>query len=86
MRFVMVQPGPTIGQLFDEFSKDGYLSLIYHNTNVTKRVTSLERRIIRIVTILAVIWITLYVYPFVRDYFDPPAVPPPELPFDLEES
>ena len=38
----MVQPGPTIGQVFDEFSKDNYLTLIYHNAGPgSKKITSL---------------------------------------------
>lgn len=39
---MMVQPGPTVGQVFDEFSKDDYLSLIYHNDRPAgRKITSL---------------------------------------------
>lgn len=42
VRFMLVQPGPTIGQVFDEFSKDDYLSLIYHDAPLGgRKITSL---------------------------------------------
>lgn len=42
VRYMMVQPGPTVGQVFDEFGKDDYLSLIYHNDRPNgRKITSL---------------------------------------------
>jgi hypothetical protein len=85
---MMVQPGPTIGQVFDEFAKNDYLSLIYHNsTPGGKKISKLERRIIRFATILFFIWIALYAYPFVKEYFYPtPEGQRVELLSDVEES
>lgn len=37
VRFVMLQPGATVGKVFDEFSKNDYLALIYHNATLGMR-------------------------------------------------
>jgi uncharacterized membrane protein len=71
VRYLLLQPGPTIGKIFDEYSKNDYLALIYHNTNVNKRVSNLERRIIRFATILGIIWMVIYLYPMVMGYLYP---------------
>jgi hypothetical protein len=68
----MIQPGPTIGRIYDEFSKDGYLALIYHNTNIgLRKISTLERRIIRVAIIVAIAWIALYLWPMASEYFNP---------------
>ncbi len=72
VRYMMVQPGPTVGQVFDEFGKDDYLSLIYHNDRPAgRKINSLERRIIRFATILFVIWVALYAFPYLQAFLDP---------------
>ncbi len=72
VRYVMLQPGPTIGQVFDEFAKNDYLPLIYHNTNIgVRKISTLERRIIRLAVVMAIIWIALYAGPYISEYFNP---------------
>lgn len=68
----MLQPGVTVGKVFDEFSKNDYLALIYHNANLgMRKITTLERRIIRFAIVIAFIWIALYAVPLINQYLNP---------------
>ena len=76
-KYVVLKPGETIEQVFfvinmqiyNKYGKDGFLTLIYGDKNIgLGGINNMEKWLIRIVILLAAVWLFLYAYPLYLVY------------------
>ena len=60
-KYIRLQPGPTIEQIFNRYGKNDYLLLIYADSEVGMQgLKKMEKCMMWVLGILATIWIVLY--------------------------
>ena len=71
LKYEHIAPGHTVGQLFDKYGRQDYLSIIYHTKNIgRKSVTPLPKRLIRLAVLVTVVWACIYSWPFLSRFLD----------------
>jgi hypothetical protein len=69
VRYFNIKPGQTIGEVYDSYSYNDYLTLIYNNGPLKRwNFSHNQLRMLRILFILVMVWAIMTLYPLIEDY------------------
>ena len=72
MKYTVINPGPTIKSIYNQYGANGYLTLLYSDKQLGMQgLISMEKWMIRILVIVGLFWIILYGYSYYLSYNTP---------------